>query len=105
MDKIFIVPEERLEEIIHIVKLGIESYNDAHYFKSNNPEETIAVLEEWCNAVSEQEEEQTKHGAPRGTEENPCWCNGPWEREEQHHDFCRRRRLAWKLFMESLRIV
>lgn len=43
--------------------------------------------------------------APRGTPENPCWCNGPWKKENQHHSFCRKRRSAWHSFLTSLDVI
>ena len=40
---------------------------------------------------------------PRGTEENPCWCNGPWDDEGQHYLWCREARASWRFMPEHLR--
>lgn len=50
--------------------------------------------------------EIVKAGAPREDEDgSPCWCNGPWKGDEQHHEFCRERRIAWRQFLETLENV
>jgi len=47
-NEILAVPEEKLEEVINIIRLGIKEYNDSSYFKSPYPQETIEMLERWC---------------------------------------------------------
>lgn len=49
--------------------------------------------------ASEMITEEPQAGAPR---EGPCWCNGPYPRDGQHHEFCRARCRAWKLFKTVL---
>ena len=42
-------------------------------------------------------------GAPRhDADGSPCWCNGPYARNEDHHSWCRGRRKAWRKFLRVL---
>lgn len=35
----------------------------------------------------------------------PCWCNGPYDREEHHHSWCREARAVWRRALRALRKV
>lgn len=51
--EILSIPEEKLNEVIHIIKLGIKAYQNSNHSKSPKPSETIEMLQKWCDEEKE----------------------------------------------------
>lgn len=55
------------------------------------PEDTTLILKVWRALRLEP--------PPR---EGPCWCNGPYSQEKDHHSWCRANRQTWR---KALRLL
>lgn len=44
-------------------------------------------------------------GLPLPPREGPCWCNGPYSVEANHHEWCRTNRAVWRSGIAALGTV
>ena len=52
--------------------------------------------------ICEKEEVYSDCPLSGASRKGPCWCNGPYTKDTDHHGFCQERRKAWFAFLKTL---